>query len=44
MSGVTVREPDVPVSTYRLQVTAEWTLADAARLVPDLVALGVDWV
>ncbi|WP_395728956.1 malto-oligosyltrehalose synthase [Nakamurella sp.] len=41
---MTVREPDVPVSTYRLQVTAEWTLADAAGLVPYLVDLGVDWV
>lgn len=34
----------VPVSTYRLQITADWTLSDAAALVPYLTALGVDWV
>lgn len=36
--------PAVPVSTYRLQVTADWTLSDAADQVPYLAALGVDWV
>lgn len=36
--------PAVPVSTYRLQITADWTLSDAAELVPYLTALGVDWV
>jgi (1->4)-alpha-D-glucan 1-alpha-D-glucosylmutase len=41
---VTDRDPAVPVSTYRLQVTADWTLADAADLVPYLSALGADWV
>jgi (1->4)-alpha-D-glucan 1-alpha-D-glucosylmutase len=33
-----------PLSTYRLQVTAELTLADAADLVPYLRDLGVDGV
>ncbi len=33
-----------PRSTYRLQLTAEFTLWDAARLVPYLARLGVDWV
>ena len=41
---MTARHPDVPVSTYRLQVTADWTLSDAADLVPYLTRLGVDWV
>ncbi len=36
--------PPVPVSTYRLQITADWTLSDAADLVPYLVDLGVDWI
>ncbi len=44
MSGLTAPGPAVPVSTYRLQVTADWTLSDAADLVPYLTALGVDWV
>ena len=44
MTGVTARNPAFPVSTYRLQVTADWTLADAADLVPYLVELGADWV
>lgn len=34
----------VPISTYRLQITADWPLARAAELVPYLYALGVDWV
>ncbi len=34
----------VPRSTYRLQVTPTWTLSDAAGLVPQLAALGADWV
>ncbi|QJU52901.1 malto-oligosyltrehalose synthase [Herbiconiux sp. KACC 21604] len=34
----------VPRSTYRLQLTADFTLWDAARLVPYLKRLGVDWV
>ncbi|WP_440709689.1 malto-oligosyltrehalose synthase [Herbiconiux sp. YIM B11900] len=34
----------VPRSTYRLQLTADFTLWDAARLVPYLARLGVDWV
>ncbi len=38
------RNPAVPVSTYRLQITADWTLSDAAELVPYLTGLGVDWV
>lgn len=33
-----------PVSTYRLQITPSFTLYDAARLVPYLHTLGVDWV
>lgn len=41
---MTAPDPDVPVSTYRLQVTADWTLSDAAELVPYLTALGVDWI
>lgn len=34
----------VPVSTYRLQITAEQDLRAAARLLPYLHELGVDWV
>ena len=34
----------VPHSTYRLQVTEDWRLPDAEALVPQLYALGVDWV
>ncbi|GAA2232430.1 malto-oligosyltrehalose synthase [Herbiconiux moechotypicola] len=34
----------IPRSTYRLQLTADFTLWDAARLVPYLQRLGVDWV
>ena len=34
----------VPRSTYRLQITPTWTLFDAAALVPQLAALGADWV
>ncbi|WP_382304205.1 malto-oligosyltrehalose synthase [Herbiconiux sp. UC225_62] len=33
-----------PHSTYRFQITPEFTLWDAARLVPYLSRLGVDWV
>ncbi|HET8880013.1 MAG TPA: alpha-amylase family glycosyl hydrolase, partial [Arthrobacter sp.] len=33
-----------PVSTYRLQIRAGFTLQDAAATVPYLKALGVDWV
>ncbi|GLK17504.1 malto-oligosyltrehalose synthase [Herbiconiux flava] len=33
-----------PRSTYRFQLTADFTLQDAARLVPYLGRLGVDWV
>src|SRR6478609_1982632 len=36
--------PAVPVSTYRLQVTADWPLSAAADLVPYLADLGADWV
>lgn len=34
----------IPTSTYRLQITADFTLVDAARRLPYLHALGVDWV
>ncbi len=34
----------VPRSTYRLQITPEWDLADAAALVPYLEKLGADWM
>ena len=34
----------VPRSTYRLQITQDWDLADATALVPYLASLGVDWV
>ncbi|MGD8167358.1 malto-oligosyltrehalose synthase [Herbiconiux sp. P16] len=33
-----------PRSTYRFQITSEFTLWDAARRVPYLSRLGVDWV
>ncbi len=33
-----------PVSTYRLQITPEFDLFEAARRLPYLRALGVDWV
>ncbi|WP_435771562.1 malto-oligosyltrehalose synthase [Nocardioides sp. SYSU DS0651] len=33
-----------PTSTYRLQLTSDFTLQDAAALVPYLRELGVDWV
>ncbi len=33
-----------PVSTYRLQITADFDLFEAARRLPYLHALGVDWV
>ena len=36
--------PAVPVSTYRVQVTADFTLSHAAALVDYLTDLGVDWV
>ena len=34
----------VPVSTYRLQLTADFRLQDAAALVDYIQALGADWV
>src|ERR1700755_622442 len=34
----------VPASTYRLQITADFTLYDAASALPYLHDLGVDWV
>ncbi|WP_435746918.1 malto-oligosyltrehalose synthase [Nocardioides sp. SYSU DS0663] len=34
----------VPVSTYRLQISEEFDLFEAARRLPYLHALGVDWV
>ena len=34
----------VPHSTYRLQVTEDWRLPDAAAVIPQLSRLGVDWV
>jgi len=34
----------VPRSTYRLQITQDWDLQDAAALVPYLQDLGIDWV
>jgi (1->4)-alpha-D-glucan 1-alpha-D-glucosylmutase len=34
----------VPRSTYRLQITEDFSLDDAAGLVPYLQALGADWV
>ncbi|MFB2582182.1 malto-oligosyltrehalose synthase [Herbiconiux sp. P15] len=34
----------IPRSTYRLQLTSDFTLWDAARLVPYLARLGADWV
>ncbi|GAA1999568.1 alpha-amylase family glycosyl hydrolase [Brevibacterium samyangense] len=41
---MTRRPAPVPASTYRLQLTADFTLHDAAALVPYLRDLGVDWV
>ncbi|WP_395695791.1 malto-oligosyltrehalose synthase [Nocardioides sp.] len=37
-------EPRLPASTYRLQVTADFDLFEAARRLPYLHDLGVDWV
>jgi (1->4)-alpha-D-glucan 1-alpha-D-glucosylmutase len=34
----------VPAGTYRLQITADFTLHDAASVLPYLHDLGVDWV
>lgn len=34
----------IPASTYRLQIRPEFTLDDAAQLVPYLSSLGVDWL
>ncbi|AMM33494.1 Malto-oligosyltrehalose synthase [Sinomonas atrocyanea] len=34
----------IPASTYRLQIRPEFTLDDAARLVPYLASLGVNWL
>ncbi len=36
--------PRTPQSTYRLQVSQDFTLHDAARVLPYLHDLGVDWV
>lgn len=33
-----------PTSTYRLQLTPEFTFADAERILPYLRALGIDWI
>ncbi|MFC4243660.1 malto-oligosyltrehalose synthase [Gryllotalpicola reticulitermitis] len=33
-----------PASSYRLQISADFTLTEAARTVPYLHALGVDWI
>ncbi|MBD3926489.1 malto-oligosyltrehalose synthase [Nocardioides cavernae] len=38
------RERRTPHSTYRLQVSQDFTLYDAARVLPYLHDLGVDWV
>ncbi|GAA4284500.1 malto-oligosyltrehalose synthase [Brevibacterium daeguense] len=38
------RPAPVPTSTYRLQLTADFTLDDAAAQVDYLARLGVDWV
>ena len=40
----TVSPVRTPSNTYRLQLTADFTLQDAARTVPYLKSLGVDWV
>jgi (1->4)-alpha-D-glucan 1-alpha-D-glucosylmutase len=39
-----VRPARVPASTYRLQISAGFTLDDAAGVLPYLQRLGVDWV
>lgn len=36
--------PTRPCSTYRLQITASFTLRDVAAMVPYLCLLGVDWL
>jgi (1->4)-alpha-D-glucan 1-alpha-D-glucosylmutase len=41
---MTSEHPRIPRSTYRLQITPEFTLSDAADLVPYLHRLGADWV
>ena len=38
------RRHEVPVATYRLQLNAQFTLADAASAVPELAALGISHV
>ncbi|MEP6870385.1 MAG: alpha-amylase family glycosyl hydrolase, partial [Anaerolineaceae bacterium] len=38
------RRHRVPVATYRLQLNAQFTLADAALAVPELAALGISHV
>jgi (1->4)-alpha-D-glucan 1-alpha-D-glucosylmutase len=38
------RAPRAPVSTYRLQVTPDFGLHEAARRLPYLHDLGIDWV
>lgn len=44
VSGGGPQRSAVPVSTYRLQLTADFRLQDAAALVDYLQALGADWV
>lgn len=44
VAGGTPEVGRVPSSTYRLQITARFTLGDAARWVGYLSALGVGWV
>ena len=41
---VTAGDPRRPASTYRLQITADFDLFEAARRLPYLHDLGVDWV
>src|SRR5207244_1197020 len=42
--GPVPERPTRPTSTYRLQVTADFDLFEAARRLPYLHDLGVDWV
>ena len=41
---MTAGDPRRPASTYRLQITADFDLFEAARRLPYLHDLGVDWV
>ncbi|MCK1802972.1 alpha-amylase family glycosyl hydrolase [Brevibacterium sp. R8603A2] len=38
------RPAPVPASTYRFQLTSDFTLFDAAEQIPYLAGLGIDWV